>query len=545
MKSRRTLRRLGLLWFMALAAVHAAEWQWSVPVGAGRAFLWIPPGCQQVRAVVLAQHNMLEEGVLEHVRFRDALAGLGIAEVWIAPPVDPVFRFDQGAGERFAGILGELATESGYGEIAHAPVVPLGHSACASFPWNFAAWNPARTLALISLKGDAPLTLMTGSGRPNPEWDGCSIEGVPALMVMGEYEWVERRLSPALEYRKRHPRSPLAMLAEPGRGHFDASTQLVDYLVLFIRKAVDARLPREPAPQAPPVLKPVDPADGWLVDRWRLNQPRRFEPAPAGQYAGDASEAFWCFDEELARATHAYRSEQIGLRPQLLGFVQQDRRIEQQNTHNQVALKFVPADDGLSFELGTTFLGEVETGSTNLARWTQLPAGSPLSHATGGGPIILSRISGPVRQTGPATFVVSLNRTWSTQDKRNRDIWLLAEHPGDAEHRSAVQQALLRLPENREGAVQRIEFSEIPNQAAGTISLRLEAVSDARLPVHFYVREGPAEIEGQTLRFTAIPPRAKFPLKITVVAWQPGRSVEPRVRAADLVERTFLLQPAP
>ena len=46
---------------------EAAEWQWSISVkggveksGPARAFLWIPPACDRVRGVVLAQHNMEE-----------------------------------------------------------------------------------------------------------------------------------------------------------------------------------------------------------------------------------------------------------------------------------------------------------------------------------------------------------------------------------------------------------------------------------------------------------------------------------------------------
>jgi hypothetical protein len=62
----------------------------------------------------------------------------------------------------------------------------------------------------------------------------------------------------------------------------------------------------------------------------------------------------------------------------------------------------------------------------------------------------------------------------------------------------------------------------IPDQHVGTKSLRLRARSDANAPVFYYVREGPAEVDGDILTFTKIPPRAKFPVKVTVVAWQWG-----------------------
>src|SRR5439155_8630131 len=72
----------------------SAEWQWSAPVDSvkssetddhPRAFLWIPPNCQHLRAVVVGQHNMEEEPILEHPVFRKTLAEIGFAEIWITP----------------------------------------------------------------------------------------------------------------------------------------------------------------------------------------------------------------------------------------------------------------------------------------------------------------------------------------------------------------------------------------------------------------------------------------------------------------------------
>ena len=57
-------------------------WQWSVPVASAvseetreppRAFLWVPPTCARVRAVVVGQHNMLEEPLFENPVFWTAV----------------------------------------------------------------------------------------------------------------------------------------------------------------------------------------------------------------------------------------------------------------------------------------------------------------------------------------------------------------------------------------------------------------------------------------------------------------------------------------
>lgn len=532
------------------AAAGAAEWQWSVPQGPGRAFLWIPENCARVRAVVVGQNNMLEEGILEHPAMRRTLASLGIAEVFVAPPFDNVFQFDRGVGERFEAMMQALAAESGYGELAFAPVVPIGHSACASFPWNFAAWNPARTLAILSVKGDAPQTDLTGSGRPNPDWGDRNLDGVPGLMVMSEVEWWEARLTPAFKFRALHLATPFAVLADVGRSHFDASDALVEFLALFIRKAAAARLPAEAPLDRAVALRPVDPARGWLVDRWRGDEPLRASGAPAGDYRGDRADALWCFDEETAHATEACYARMRGKRSQQVDFVQAGHFAPISSSHAGVELKFEPLADGVTFRLGGDFIAPLPPKPPVAAKDKPPPPAlvkpePAAAGAHGRGEVSISRITGPVAAVGRGTWRIALNRIASTTDRRSADIWLLAETPGDASFKSAVQQAVLHVPANTTGPEQRIAFEEIPDQKAGVKALGLRATSSAGVDakVRFYVREGPAEVDGDTLRLTGIPPRARFPLKITVVAWQPGRATVPTLQAAAPFERTFLLLP--
>jgi len=84
---------------------------------------------------------------------------------------------------------------------------------------------------------------------------------------------------------------------------------------------------------------------------------------------------------------------------------------------------------------------------------------------------------------------------------------------------------------------------EPPNQKQGVKSVTIKATASSGLPVGFFVREGPAEIAGDRIRFTGIPPRAKFPVKVTVCAYQFGRAgAEPRFKSAEPVFREFLIQ---
>jgi hypothetical protein len=535
---------LGLLG--AARSARAQEWQWSVPVAGGthsagpaRAFLWIPPTCRRVRSVVFAQHNMEEISILENARFRQQMSQLGFAEVWVSPAFNLQFNFAQGAGDSLTRLLQELAAESGYRELAFAPLVPLGHSAAASAPYYLGAWAPERVLACLSVSGQWPY-FRHPQFAPDI-WGPRSLDYVPALETMGEYEAAATWSAEGLRERQQHPLLPLSMLACPAEGHFATTQEKTDYLAFYIKKAAQYRLPKHTSLDKAPVLTTIDPTKaGWLQEKWVPGQAPSLPAAPVGRYTGDPAQAFWFFDEEHARVTADYQARYRGRQPQLVSFLVDGRPAPQRNTHQQVNLLFRPLADGLTFVLRGTFLDTVGGGSPRLAQWTGLPAGTPLGHAQGGGPVVISRICGPFRQLSADTFRLQLERGLGA-NLRQYDLWLTAAHPGDATYKPAVQQAQLVVPLRlTEGVAQHLTFPPLPDQRArpGTV-ITLAATSDAGLPVQYYVRQGPAEIKGNTLRLRALPPRSKRPVTITVVAWQRGRSGPAPVQTAEPVEMSF------
>jgi hypothetical protein len=227
----------------------------------------------------------------------------------------------------------------------------------------------------------------------------------------------------------------------------------------------------------------------------------------------------------MAKQTEAIYAEQRGKKPQRL-IVKDFSPIEDKAVGEENKPRGLVQEDGRTFRLSAEF-----AASDN---------GKPLGHATGGGPIRLSKIVGPAIQAGPDTFQFSYGRAEYTADRRNNDVWIVAHQPGDAEYKSTVQQIKIYFRPNT-GAAQHIIFPAIANQQTGIATLKLSATSDAGLPVGYYVVSGPAEIEGDTLRFTAIPPRAKFPVKVMVTAWQWGRSAEPKVQTATPVTQEFFI----
>ena len=532
--------------FIAASHATAAVWQWSVLVPplfdrtneTPRAFLWIPTDCARIRGVVFAHHNMEEESVLEHSVFRKALAELGFAEVWVAPTFDMNFSYDKGAGEKFEAMMSDLAKASGYAELARVPVLPVGHSAAASVPWIFATWKPERTIASISFSGQWPYVWF---GPQSNTVAGRSCDAVPGIVTMGEYEAADDVMTRGLKIRADHPSMPLSGLGCPADGHFAAMDEKVTFLALYVRKAAQFRLPKTPSSDGTARLTPIDVTkDGWLVDRYGTDRNPMAPAAPVGEYKGDRTQAFWYFDGEIAQAAEVFQQRQRG-QATLLGYVQGVQVVTQRNgTHQQVTLKFMPEEDGTTFHLEGAFLDTVPEGRPE--KWTRKKAGERIERPEGGPPIEIRRITGPVRWVTNSTWTLAFNRASFLGDRRGNDAWFAAVWPGFGPFKRAVQQAQMPIPRrNGDGKPQKIDFAPIGPQRYGTASVTLKATSDSGLPVRFFVREGPAELDGDVLRMTKVPPRAQFPIKVTVVAWQWGRSIGDKVQSAEPVIQTFEL----
>lgn len=517
--------------------LRAGEWQWSVTLDGfvsnetnrnPTAFLWIPADCMRVKTILVGQHNMSEETLFDNPLFREKMQKLGIGFVWITPGIDQQWDVSKGTQRIFEKMMADLADVSGYSELKNVPIVPIGHSAMATYPWNFAAWNAERTLAVISLHGDAPRTNLTGYGRENLEWGRTrNINGIPGLMIEGEYEWWEARVNPALAFRMMYPESCISFLCDTGRGHFDVAEQTADYIALFLRKALEYRLSGHSSLNEPVSLKKLNPKEGWLAERWHPEQKNRAKAASFHDYKGDKHDAFWYFDKEMAELTEAryvkYKDKQM----QYLGFMQRGQLVKYAaGQHAGIIAGFYPEADGLTFHVKGVYTDSLRS----------LPV---KEHANG--KIEITRICGPVAKVNDTTFTVRFYRMGMDNPRRTGDIWLLAANEGDGKYKSAVQQLNIRIPyRNTEGKRQYILFPGIEDVREGVKSVSLEAVSDCGLPVYYYVKEGPVELQGNKLVFTKIPSRSKFPIKVTVVAWQYG--IAGQVQTADPVERSFFLK---
>ncbi len=531
----------------------AAVWQYSVPVPSienRRAFLWIPPACPRVRGLVVACQNMLEKPLFERPAFRTACAdnGLGILmifsghdkgpdddknpnhpkrsalDIFLNPNYPNGEEDPKGAGEDLQKALGALADESGYAELRHVPLLPVGHSSAGSFVWHLYRWDPSRIFAMMPFK--------TGAKDDGPQ-------GIPILDVNSEwfdYGGASNNCSTTPGamggvLRSRAGGQLFGYYIDAGSGHCNASDDSINIIGLFLKKAVAARIPADAPLDGPVILKNIPAESGWLLDPATLGKPD-VGPVAYADWKGDPNKAFWYLDRELAATVQNHMAAQFAKQPQQIGFIRPDGTISTSGGMYGFSPKFL--SDGATFTVDAAFVEHLD--KTDL-----FPPGTKLSH--GNTPIYFRVNSGALIQTGSNSFRVCPHAGPLLPQGNPWEPTIVAYTAGDnrfqpTEHPAHVNVSIF----NTAGQPQTIDFPGIPDQALGTTSLRLHATASSGLPVEYFVVSGPAESEGDTLKFAPIPVRSKFPVRVLVAAYQWGRSENPQVQSAGPVVREFLIR---
>ncbi|MEI6276581.1 MAG: hypothetical protein WCP08_11360 [Prolixibacteraceae bacterium] len=507
----------------------SSVYQFAVPVGGRKAYLWIPEECHYVRGLIISMENMLERNWLEDTVIRQTAAREGLGIIWLADgkPTNITFEMKPDAMAELQQMFADLARESGYSEIEFAPLIVMGHSWNGRMAWNYPNANPERVLAAIPI-------------RTYTMPDKLNFSGIPLCYVVGEttelpqfsdgrpgdrdFYWPIVRQT-AVKLRIDNPDNLIGVVTDPGGNHTDWSDHQADFVALFIRKACHYRLPDKRPVDGKASLRKITRDSGWLTDTGGM-EPDRFEPAAYSQFKGDPTKAYWFFDEEMARAAVSFSGDRKKRDKQMPSFIQ-DGKILPVDKTGYVQLKFQPNRDGVTFHLKGGFLSEVPE--------SLIGAGTNLGH--GNPEFSFSVTCGPVVQIDKYSFRIQFDR----QAFRLPVIQVVQN--GNNQYRRALQPGKLNIkPKNYEGMPQEIIFPEIRNQKRGVGRMKLKAIADSGLPVRYYVESGPAIIKGNQLIFTKIPPRSKLPLKVTIVAWQWGRTIDPLFQTAETVCRTFMIQ---
>jgi hypothetical protein len=504
-------------------------YQYMVKAGGRNVYLWIPPHCSKVKGALVSLSNLLERQWLEDPLIRHTAADIGLAIIWIGPANngDKSFTADMKPGMEiiFQQMMDELADESGYEELKNTPIIAMGHSANGQFAWSFANAFPERTIAVIPIKTVPPPDSLRFSGIPfcyivgeTTEWPQYRVPDPATKPGDRDFYWPIVRKA-ALALRSQNPNNLVGVVTDPGGGHFDWSDHLAKFVALYIRKACQYRLPD----QGQSTLKPITKTSGWLTGNGGMDKDD-YVPAPYASFKGKISESYWFFDKETATAAFDFEGDRIKRKKQMPTFIQ-DGQLVPVAKLGYAALKFEPDSDGVSFHLKGGFLPQLPP--------ELIGAGETLGHSTEA--IKFRVITGPAIQTGPTSFKLQFDRAGM-----GGELWIQETQAADSEYRHAVQPGMMRIPAKLTvGKPQEIKFDKIQDLTKGTPPVPLQAVSDSGLPVSYYVVAGPAYVKNNRLIITPVPVNSKYPVKVTVVAYQWGRTIAPLFQSADPVEQTF------
>lgn len=498
-------------------------------------YLWIPETCIRVRGVLILGANVPEHRLVGHDVIRRMCAANDLAILWSTPsflhPVNWSKPFPTEAEmkpEREAMVtflqqqLDALAATSGYGEIATVPWLPIGESTHLFLVDALLECRPQRCIAGIYVKN----THMPPTNRQTPvlgifgtaqEWDQEKID-IPSTWnnVSGFYAGM-------LAERKKNPGWLRSLVIDGHSGHFDCSDRLAAYMATYIEQAVKVRCSKKGSP----ALEPVDITSGFVADLPVSGREKETAIVPAT--AGDPRP--WYFDRATAQEAQQIAAINWKAESQMPILLDGQGMPVPNDYRGIIKLKAVPFEaDGVTFPLRCGLADRIPEGF--------LHAGEKLAKAPG--TPTAEWLIGPLEPLGGNRFRIALDRSWLGGVSA---ACLAIRHRGTEFIRDAAQPVYVDVNalRNTSGKPQKITFSPLGDVPAGAAAMPLVATSDSGLPVAFFVVAGPAVVREKKLVFTALPPRSKLPVTVTVAAWQWGRRGEPAVQMAEIVRQTFRL----
>ncbi len=499
------------------------------------AYLWIPEDSRRLRGLLIMCANVPEHMLVGHPAIRAVCTANDLGIVWCSPSFMN-FRKDMPKDYKTATaflqqILDGLARKSGYDEVATVPWLPMGESGHLLMVDALVEQCPERCIAGIWIKNNhlppknrqVPALVAFGTAQ---EWSQTKSD------IRTNWNNIGAAYAGILDQRAKNPGWPLSYIIDGGSGHFDCSERLAQYFAHYINQVAKARLAVGGA------LKPVALETGFLAD---LPVPgHEHHPVTAfARIAPDARGVPWYFDRTSAEDAQTFARINWQAETQLPAFADATGEVfpftfngitwipinkPPESSTNSLPTPVLETEaDGVTFTLKGVLLDQLPVNFSG--------AGAKLAPAPGTPSV--EWLCGCVEPLGHNRFRMALDRTWPSP------IYVAVRHPGTDKIRAVVQPGQISRDNHSEGMPQKITFEKIPDVKAGTESLPLVAQSDAGLPVSFYVVVGPAIVKDGRLVFTKIPLRTKFPVSVTIAAWQWGRGLEPKVKTAEIVKQTF------
>jgi hypothetical protein len=556
-----------------------------------RAYLWIPPACTKVQGVIFGIHNMLEKPMFDDPVIRQACTDANLAIVFVSPgdakvwtpngtgnytagpattalDLDPNEYYSQdissgtthyttdinpATGARFtsqaeqcgyemAQVLRNLSVESGYPEIAYAPILMTGHSAASTFVWTRGVATTAamlgRVFAILSYKGTYP---------------GSIPAGMPILHTSSEYQeisdWGETwEIGDAPSMRSLRSSGTTSLIGEcvqPGTGHYEYVQTQSSPLAAFIKASASVRIPANWPATGYPTLNTPDPTTGYVIDVRTMGtgtcQTVSYNSwVSAGN---DPLRAYWYPDQTTAQAVCDTANTGFYKQPQMINVFNNATTLAPLATQSAGYGSLSPTlmSDGATFQVRAVSLNQ----SPNARLYNSAPLGIPTGSIT-----FQANGSGATKQVGPDTFKVWMDRGSTTKEGQPWEPFILAFHPGDSQYRPAYRPLYLSVAapvNNVSGTAQTIYLSTPADQVATNLqTVSVSASASSGLPVQYWVVSGPYyndSTDSSKLIPDTIPANAVYPIKVVVGAWQWGSPISPQFQSATPVFTTFYIHP--
>jgi hypothetical protein len=481
-------------------------------------YLWIPPSCKKVRGIVILSQNVLEQWLAEHVAFRAACVKSNLAILWSCTSffVDGKKSYAERNVANLQQMLTDLANISGYAEVSRVPWLPIGHSGTNNMVRQLMNMKPGHILAAITMKGgpgfgdNSAIPVMCSAGE-YMEWNQSKEDLIHPIKSVPNYISV-------LKERK-EKEDPLSYFFDPNTGHFDCSETLTQCVADFVVAASKARL----SEKNDTLLNPIDLNSGWIAGL-PLPGAEHIVPKPFKDAVGEERNCPWYFNKAAAVTAEHMASINWNRKTQIAGFAFPDGKPAGFTKGIVWPIPFNTEDDGVTFTLNTTLLKAIPD--------TFMFGGTKIGHGKMSPKVIL--LCGNAKHVSGNTFRITPERSY-----KNSATYFLVKQEGDEKYHGSVEPGQLVIQSNDTGESQQLSFDSIPPIKLSNKNIFLHAVSSSGMPVSFFVKSGPVTIHGNQLSVNKIPPRTKFPIIVTIIAYQWGSSKSPAIKTAKQVERSF------
>lgn len=280
--------------------------------------IWIPPGVETLRGVIVHQHGCGEGSCKSGQTGAYDLHWQALAKkhdcALMGPSYEQPDKADcqkwcdprQGSDAAFQKSLADLGTMSGHPELTTVPWALWGHSGGGHWAGGISLLHPERVAAAWLRSGVPPVTAV--EGKPAPYTISTEATEVPLMCNLGTKEGVTEKegrfagVSAGVETffkAMRAEGSIIGVAVDPFSSH-DCGNQR--YLAIpWLDACLTARLPDK----AGDPLKAMPKGGAWLAPL-DLETQGKANPLPESKFSGPVESSIWLPNEAIARAWSSY-----------------------------------------------------------------------------------------------------------------------------------------------------------------------------------------------------------------------------------------------